>query len=119
MSIVLRIVLFAASVLTMMYIIRKIRKSKMRIEASFFWIFFSFLCVLFATFPGIARLLAKIIGINSPVNFLFLLFIFLLLIKVFALSIKISRLENSLSELAQKIALDKVLYNNSERDVRR
>lgn len=60
---------------------------------------------------------------------MFLFFIFLLLIKEFSMSIKISRLEHSLNELAQKTAIDAVLYdmqirkdidktyNNSERDV--
>lgn len=129
MSIMLRIVLLVVSLLTMLYIIRKIRKSKMKIETSLFWIFFALLCVIFAAFPGIAGFLSKVIGINSPVNFLFLFFIFLLLIKVFSLSIKVSRLENSLEEFARKVAIDAAVYDmqirndidktyyNSERDV--
>ncbi len=128
MSIMLRIVLLIVSILTMLYIISRIRKSKMKIETSLFWIFFSLLCVIFAAFPNIAGFFSKVIGINSPVNFLFLFFIFLLLIKEFSMSIKISRLEHSLSELAQKTAIDAALdmqirkdidntYNNSERDV--
>ncbi len=127
MSIMLRIVLLIVSILTMVYIISRIRKSKMKIETSLFWIFFSLLCVIFAAFPNIAGFFSKVIGINSQVNFLF--FIFLLLIKEFSMSIKISRLEHSLNELAQKTAIDAVLYdmqirkdidktyNNSERDV--
>lgn len=79
--------------------------------------------------PEYSRIFSKVIGINSQVNFLFLFFIFLLLIKEFSMSIKISRLEHSLNELAQKTAIDAVLYdmqirkdidktyNNSERDV--
>ena len=126
MSIMLRIVLLIVSILTMVYIISRIRKSKMKIETSLFWIFFSLLCVIF---PNIAGFFSKVIGINSQVNFLFLFFIFLLLIKEFSMSIKISRLEHSLNELAQKTAIDAVLYdmqirkdidktyNNSERDV--
>ena len=127
MSIMLRIVLLIVSILTMVYIISRIRKSKMKIETSLFWIFFSLLCVIFAAFPNIAGFFSKVIGINSQVNFLF--FIFLLLIKEFSMSIKISRLEHSLNEHAQKTAIDAVLYdmqirkdidktyNNSERDV--
>lgn len=127
MSIMLRIVLLIVSILTMVYIISRIRKSKMKIETSLFWIFFSLLCVIFAAFPGIAGFFSGVIGINSPVNFLF--FIFLLLIKEFSMSIKISRLEHSLNELAQKTAIDAAVYDmqirndidktyyNSERDV--
>lgn len=82
-----------------------------------------------AAFPNIAGFFSKVIGINSQVNFLFLFFIFLLLIKEFSMSVKILRLEHSLNELAQKTAIDAVLYdmqirkdidktyNNSERDV--
>lgn len=129
MSIMLRIVLLIVSILTMVYIISRIRKSKMKIETSLFWIFFSLLCVIFAAFPGIAGFFSGVIGINSPVNFLFLFFIFLLLIKEFSMSIKISRLEHSLNELAQKTAIDAAVYDmqirndidktyyNSERDV--
>lgn len=42
MSIMLRIVLLIVSILTMVYIISRIRKSKMKIETSLFWIFFHF-----------------------------------------------------------------------------
>ena len=74
MSIMLRIVLLIVSILTMVYIISRIRKSKMKIETSLFWIFFSLLCVIFAAFPNIAGFFSKVIGINSQVNFLFFVF---------------------------------------------
>lgn len=58
MSIMLRIVLLIVSILTMVYIISRIRKSKMKIETSLFWIFFSLLCVIFAA-PEYSRIFFK------------------------------------------------------------
>jgi hypothetical protein len=56
----------------------------------------------------------NIIGMQAPVNFVFLVIIFILLIKAFMQTIEHSQLEDKLNHLAQKIAIDEKL--NRERN---
>lgn len=104
----LRIWLIVASVLTMFGIMHKIRRSKVRIEDSIYWVLFSIILILFSIFPQIAYWLSDLVGTYSPSNFIFMLVIFLLLMKIFSMTIRISQLETKLQELVQKIALDEV-----------
>ena len=56
-------------------------------------------------FPGIAIFLAKIVGIQSPVNFVYLVVIFLLILRSFMLTIRISWLEERVKNLVEEIAI--------------
>ncbi len=105
MSIVLRISLIAASVLTTLYVMRKIRNSKAQIEDSIFWILLSVMLIIISVFPIIPEAVTRMLGIMAPVNFLFLFMIFILLAKVFSMSLKISALETRLKNLTQEIAI--------------
>lgn len=106
MSWVLRVVLILASLGTTFFMIKRIRQSRLQIEDSVFWIVFSLLLIILSVFPGLADLLANVLGIYSTVNFVFLFFIFILLIKQFLLTIKLSQLETKMRGLAQKIAIE-------------
>lgn len=106
MSIAMRVILVFASVIWTVVMLRKIRQSKLQIEYAIFWIIFGFFLILLALFPETAIWGAKLLGIVSPINLIFLLVIFLLLVKVFFMTIELSSLENKVKELVQKIALD-------------
>ena len=106
MTLLLRAELIAASLLTFAVVIRKIRQSSMRINDAVFWVLLTFLFLLFAVFPALPDALARLFGIYSTANFLFLSVIFLLLVKVFSLSRKLSELEQKLTELVQEEALE-------------
>lgn len=108
MTVMLRVLLVLVSLGTMALMMRKIRQSKMEIEASIFWVIFALLLVVFSICPPIADLMARILGIYSTPNFLFLFVIFLLMLKVFYMSIHISQLESKLKDLVQKLALDEM-----------
>lgn len=62
--------------------------------------------IIISIFPQIPRLFAKLLGIYSTENFLFLFMIFVLLVKIFCMSIRISQLDHKVKELSEKIALD-------------
>lgn len=106
MSIYLRIILVVISMLSMLNILKRVRKSKLQIEYSIFWIVFSILLILVAIFPQPMFTLAQILGIQSPANMVFLFMIFILLIKLFNMTIEVSQLQYKQQELVQKIALD-------------
>ena len=77
MPTMLRILLIVSSLLTVGYILSRIHKAKMRIQDSIFWIIFALIAVLLAIFPQIVYWMTSMLGIESPVNFVYLVFIFL------------------------------------------
>ncbi|MDG3131779.1 DUF2304 domain-containing protein [Streptococcus suis] len=105
MSLLFQAVLILVSLFTCAFILRAIRKSQVQIDDSLFWIFFSLILLVFSIFPIFAETIAKILGIASAVNFIFLFIIFLLLINQFYLTIRISKLDTKLKSLIQKIAI--------------
>lgn len=111
MSMLLRGVLIAASVLTTLLIMRKIRKEKMMIEESLFWIGFSFMLILFSIFPQIVFKMSDMVGTQSPSNFIFLFIIFVLIVRMFQMSMKISQLEAKFKDLVARMAIDENLRN--------
>ncbi|MCH4184706.1 MAG: DUF2304 domain-containing protein [Eggerthellaceae bacterium] len=108
MTIALQIILIVAAIGLVYFVARGIRKFKMRIEDSLFWIFLSALILILSIFPQIATACADIAGFQAPVNFIFLFFIFVLLLKCFYTSRHTSQLENKVKELAQQVALDRL-----------
>ena len=106
MSITLRITLICVSVIVLVFVFRKIRKTDFVIEDSFFWILLCFLLLLISVFPRICYTFSRWLGFESPSNFVFLAIIFLLLVKEFFISVKVSRLQTKLTHLIQKYAID-------------
>ncbi len=105
MSLFFRVILIVASVLTLFYIVHKIRKSQLRIENALFWVVFAFVLVILGIFPQIAIGLSNLIGLQSPANLVFLLIIFILMVRLFQMTIEISRLEDKLRNLIQHEAI--------------
>ena len=80
MSIYLRIILVVISMLSMMNVMKRVRRFKLQIENSIFWIIFSLLLILVAVFPDPMFWLADLLGIQSPANMVFLFVIFILML---------------------------------------
>lgn len=115
MSGILRICLIVASVLTCVYIQRKLKKAQVRGYDTIFWLLFSGVLILISIFPEIADWAAKLVGIYSSENVVFLIIIFSLLIRVFLMTLKISRLENSVVNLVEELAIrDKMAQAETE-----
>ena len=108
MSDTLKGLLIIASVLTVGWILRKIRKNKVKMEDAIFWIFFAAILLLLAIFPEISYELCRIFGIMSPSNLVFLVIIFLLVEKIFTLSI----IKSNFSSKVPLVSFNK-LSNNS------
>ena len=102
----LKIVLIVVSVLVLIYVLGKIRSSKLNIADSIFWIVVAAVLILLAVFPQISSFFAVLLGIQTPLNFILILMIAILLLKVFLMSIHISRQNEQIKKLAQHIAID-------------
>ncbi len=107
-----RVVLVIVSIGTLVNVLKRIRKAKLTIEDSIYWILLAMMFVVFALFPVVPDTLARLLGIYSTANFLFLFMIFLLLMRMFAMSMRISTLEDKLRKLVQ----DRALYDKEVRD---
>lgn len=107
MSATLRILLIFSSVFTVIYILRRIQKTQLRIQDSVFWIVFSGIVLILALFPHVIVKLTALLGVASPVNFVYLVFIFFAYIKLFTTTARVSSLENKLRALAYEEALRK------------
>ncbi|MCI8851932.1 MAG: DUF2304 domain-containing protein [Lachnospiraceae bacterium] len=105
MTLIFRLLLIAASFLTTYYILKRIRQSKLQIEYTIFWLVFAGILVVFSLFPELVALFTRMVGMQLPVNFIFLFFIFVLMLKLFFTTIELSALENKVKDLTQEIAL--------------
>ena len=113
MSLVFRVVLIVVSLLVLLYVLKRIRHAKVQIEDAIFWIVFSLLLLGLSVVPQVADMCAKLLGIYSTVNFIFLFFIFILILKLFTMTIKISQLDARVKELTQQIAIKETADKNS------
>lgn len=106
MSTTLRVIVLLISILTFLYVMKRINKAKVQIGDAIFWIFFSIILLIFGLFPDIIYHLQVVMGIADSTNCLFFLLIAALLVKVFGLSIKVSQLENKLVELVHTYGIE-------------
>ena len=105
MSVSLRILLIVAAIITVIWILKKIRKSKVKMEDAIFWLVFSGVLLVLAVFPQVSFWMSRVLGIESPANLVFLLVFCLLIEKIFTLSIITSQLEEKVSILSAEIAI--------------
>lgn len=105
MTLMLRIILIVSSLITYGYAIRKIRKSQMKIENAIYWFFFTVFILLLSFFPQIGVGMAKMIGIESPVNLIYLVIIFLLIGKMFFMSIRMAQMEHRFDTMVEEVAI--------------
>ena len=106
MSPVFQVLLIMGAVCMTYFIMKKIRQSKLQIEYAIFWIIFSVILLVFSVFPFLVAMMTRAIGMELPVNFIFLLFILILILKAFFQTIETSTLENKVRNLTQRLAIE-------------
>ena len=105
MSIVLRIALLIAAIFSIGWIMYRIRRSKVRLEDTLFWIVTGVILGVLGLFPGISFWMSSLFGFQSPSNFIFLIMICLLFEKVLTISILHSQAEDKYVILVAEMAL--------------
>ena len=106
MSPVFQVLLILGAICMTYFIMKKIRQSKLQIEYAIFWIIFSVILLVFSVFPFLVAMMTRAIGMELPVNFIFLLFILILILKAFFQTIETSTLENKVRNLTQRLAIE-------------
>ena len=105
LGLVFRIVLILVSLISVAFVLRKIRKNQLHIDDALFWIISSAALLVLSIFPHIAFFGSALLRIKSPTNFVFLVVIFVALSRVFSLAIELSIQKQRLNTLVQKLAL--------------
>ena len=105
-NLTLRIILISGSLITLLYMLIRIRISRLQIKDSIYWILFLLSLLIFSIFPSIAIWFSHILKIQSPINFMLLFVVFLLIIQLFLVSMRLGKLDSSLKALTQRIAID-------------
>ena len=113
----LRVCLIVGSLITAVYVLRRVRHAKIQIEDTIFWLLFSWVLLVLAIFPGIAYWASRLLGFQSPINFVYIVVIFLLLVKQFLLSIRISQLDSRLRILTEQVALNQEKQEREKMDL--
>lgn len=105
MPLQVQILLIIGSVLFFLFLVRNIKKSKLSIEMAVIWVLWGIGIIVISIFPQLVYKLTRMIGIQAPINTIFLIMIFLLYTLTFFLYIKISVLEDKTKSAIQEIAL--------------
>lgn len=105
MTLVLRILLLIGALFAMGIVINSVRKSKIRISDSVYWVVSAGILVLFALIPQLAYFFSGLFGFMSPANFVLMLVIVLMLIRIFHQSCAISKLTFKVEQLSSELAL--------------
>ena len=105
MTLVLRILLLIGALFAMGIVINSVRKSKIRISDSVYWVVSAGILVLFALIPQLAYFFSGLFGFVSPANFVLLLVIVMILIRLFHQSCAISKLTYKVEQLSAELAL--------------
>lgn len=104
-STALRVILIAGALATVAFMLWRIRRSRMQIRDSIFWIIFSGILLVLSIFPDLASWASQLLGFVAPINFVYLFIIFVLLIRMFSNTLRISQLDAKVQHLAQRLAL--------------
>ncbi len=105
MNKILQILLIIGTILFTIFIIVKTSRKKLNYKLTLLWLCFCLFIIILAIFPQIIISTSKILHIETPVNALFLIFIFLLIVVVFYLSAELSKIQNKITILVQENSL--------------
>lgn len=107
MSIYLRILVAATSMLFLCFVVQMIRRERFLLKYSFFWLLLGALGLIAAIFPGWVIVLAHSLGFETAVNFLFFTCIVILMGVALTLCAVASRLAKRVTSLTQEVSLVK------------
>ncbi len=100
-----RILGVTLTLLLLGFIVRLVRRRRMRAKYSFLWLGVGCAVLLIVSVPGLLESMSRSVGIVYPPAFLFLCAIMLLIFVVVHFSWELSRLEDRTRILAEELAL--------------
>lgn len=101
----LQITVFLAAIVLLFIVIRGIRSGHLQIKHALLWLFLGIINVIFALSPATALFLTQLMGIELPVNAMFLTSIVVAYLLILQLSINMSTNELKKRKIAQKLTI--------------
>ncbi len=115
MTLELQIILLIGSIIALFFVLWTVVKNKMNIHYAMVWILWGIGVVILALFPGLTISLTKLIGIEVPVNTVFLVMITLLYAFSFYVFLKLSKQNEEIINLNYEIAVLKKKVEDLEK----
>jgi hypothetical protein len=103
----LQVLLLLGCLFALVYFILKIKAYKLELKYTILWMFVIVLCFFLAAFPSLLNFVSYIIGIETPVNTLFLCALIACFLVMYSLTSTISTLSNKVKQLSQEVGLMK------------
>ncbi|MBE9549611.1 MAG: DUF2304 domain-containing protein [Proteobacteria bacterium] len=104
-SLKLQFTIILAALLLLIIVIRGVRSGQLQLKHSLLWLFLGTMNLLFALFPSVTLYFTRLIGIELPVNAIFLTSIVVAYLLILQLSINGSINELKKRMLAQKLSI--------------
>lgn len=101
------------SILFLIIIIIQVKNGRLLEKYSLFWIFFSFIMIIFSLSAGLMNFLSKLLHIYYAPSVLFLLGFLFIIMYCFHLTLIISKQTESIVKLTQEVA---IIKNMLEKD---
>lgn len=107
-SLKLQLILIAGAILSSVLLINSIRKYRLELKYTMLWLALMFIILVLSIFPNLIGMLSNYMGIELPVNALFLFVSFCALLILFSITVIVSRSSTRIKELSQEIGLLKL-----------
>lgn len=104
-SIKLQFFLLLGSIICLFLFINLIRKYSIELKYSMLWLIIMLISTFLSIFPKSFTFISHLIGIELPVNALFLLTIFGIMLIMFSLTLEVSKSTIKIKELSQELGL--------------
>jgi len=101
----LQALLLIGSISSLGLLVNMIRKYKLELKYTLLWLFIMLVVLLLSVFPRIFSVISRMMGIEVPVNALFLLCITCLFMILFSLTVALSRTTMRVKQLSQQFGL--------------
>lgn len=105
MSIALRCLLVLGVLAYMTYIFISLKKKRFDFKYSLMWMFSAVVMLIFAIFPQLGEIVSHLLGIQSPVNAIFLIFLVCILVMLISITSIVSKQHRQIKTLIQNLAL--------------
>ena len=95
-------------------VLAQVRNQKMKEKYAALWLIVGVIMIVLALFPKLLDTLSRLVGIETPVNLLFLLAIIMLMGISLHLTLAISKITDDMRTLAEEVAIMKALQRQPQ-----
>ncbi len=115
MQISLKLVLIVITLIYIFFILKSIKKKKLQMSFSLFWIITGILLIIALAIPNLVENISKMLGFEVPANMIFCLTIFVSFYLIFSLTVALSKENKKNTLLIQEVSLLKKRVDELEK----